>query len=260
MNTNPLEEVAAFPGDSEDSMEDQPKSFGETGVSGDNEAIRHLKESIVQGEHWYIALLEAIKRWTISQESCNGRDYRYLIADEAFDWLLLAERLLTEVADLVPEEEVISLLFHGKAPLELPGEEFCRRIGEAKYRAHLNYFYGITVEETLLLAVEEETRKEQRARALSENGHLSKEVYDRVYCTPMTELLTKFRREKGSPKRNSMELGELKEFTYWLFKYRLNNCDKARIASDTKKALKELERQWSQKKHQRDSNGEPILA
>ena len=157
-------------------------------------------------------------------------------------------------------EEVISLLFHGKAPRELPGEEFCQLIGEAKYRAHLNYFYGITVEETLLLAVEEETRKEQRARALTEDNHLSKEVYERVYGAPMAELLTKFKIEKGYPKRNFMELGELKEFTYWLFKYRLNNCDKARIASDTKKALKELEHQWSQNKHRRDSNGEPTQA
>ncbi len=237
-------------------MEDQLQPFGDTGVSGDNEAIRYLRESIIRGEHWYIALLEAIERWTVSEESCHGRDYRYLIDNEAFDWLLLAERLLAEVDNIVPKEEVLSLLFHGKAPLELQGEEFCRLIGEAKYRAHLNYFYGITVEETLLLAVEEETRKEQRARALTENNHLSKEVYERVYGAPMAELLTKFRREKGYPKRNSMELGELKEFTYWLFKYRLNNCDKARIASDTKKALKELERQWSQKKHRMDSNGE----
>jgi len=29
----------------------------------------------------------------------------------------------------------------------------------------------------------------------------------------------------------------MKEFTYWLFKYRLKHCDKARVASDTKKAL-----------------------
>jgi hypothetical protein len=260
LNTRPLEEVAAFPGDGENGMEDQLQFFGETRVSSDNEAIRYLKESIIQGKHWYIALLEAIERWTVSEESYNGRDYRYLIADEAFDWLLLAERLLAEVDNLVPEEEVISLLFHGKTPLELPGEEFCQLIGEAKYRAHLNYFYGITVEETLLLAVEEETRKEQRARALTEDNHLSKEVYERVYGAPMAELLTKFKIEKGYPKRNFMELGELKEFTYWLFKYRLNNCDKARIASDTKKALKELEHQWSQNKHRRDSNGEPTQA
>ena len=39
----------------------------------------------------------------------------------------------------------------------------------------------------------------------------------------------------------------MKEFTYWLFKYRLKRCEKARIASDTKKALDYLKKQWRQK-------------
>jgi hypothetical protein len=39
-------------------------------------------------------------------------------------------------------------------------------------------------------------------------------------------------------------LTELKEFTYWLFKYRLRQSDKAKVASDTKKALGQLKRQW----------------
>jgi len=34
-----------------------------------------------------------------------------------------------------------------------------------------------------------------------------------------------------------MSLAELKEFTYWLFKYRIKNTDKERVASDTRKAL-----------------------
>jgi hypothetical protein len=238
-------------------MENQLEPFGETAVSSDSEAIRHFREAIANGKHWYIALLEAIGRWNVAEESYNSRDYRYLIANEAFDWLLLAERLLDEVHYLVPENEMIALLFRGKPPIDIPREEFCHLIGEAKYRAHLNYFYGVTVEEALLLAVEEEARKEQRARAFSEDNHLSEETYQRIYGASMTELLRRFRKEKGYPKRNSMELGELKEFTYWLFKYRLDNCDKARIASDTKKALKELERQWSLGQRRRDSSGEP---
>ena len=236
-------------------MENQLQTFGETGISSDSDAIRLLREAIANGKHWYIALLEAIGRWTVAEESYNGRDYRYLIANEAFDWLLLAERLLEEVDYLVPEEEMIALLFNGKAPIELPREEFCHLIGEAKYSAHLNYFYGVTVEEALLLAVEEEARKEQRVGAFNEDNRLWEETYQRIYGASITELLGRFRKEKGYPKRHSMELGELKEFTYWLFKYRLNNCDKARIASDTKKALKELERQRSLGQRRRDSTG-----
>jgi len=228
----------------ESSKEKQLQPFGATEVARDSKAIRHLKEAIAQGKHWYIAFLEAIGLWTTSEETYNGRNYRYLIANEAFDWLLLAERLLEEINYLIPEKEAIDLLFCGKAPIEVSKEEFRHLIGEAKYCAHLNYFYGVTVEEALILAVEEEARKEQRARAFNENNSLSDEVYRRIYGAPMNALLRSFRKEKGYPQRNSMELSELKEFTYWLFKYRLKECDKARVASDTKKALKELERQW----------------
>ena len=238
-------------------MEKHLQPFGDTSISNDSEAIRHLREDIANGKNWYVALLEAIGRWTVAEESHNGRDYRYLIANEAFDWLLLAERLLSEIAHLIPEKEMLALLFHARAPIELSKEEFCQLIGEAKYRAHLNYFYGITVEEALLLAVEEEARKEQRARALNENNSLWEEAYERTYGSPVKELLSRFRKERGYPRRNSMKLVELKEFTYWLFKYRLNNSDKARIASDTKKALRELERQWGIGERLRDSSGKP---
>jgi len=53
-------------------------------------------------------------------------------------------------------------------------------------------------------------------------------------------LLKHFRREKGYHQLMSISLTELKEFTYWLFKYRLEQCEKARVASDTKKALEQL--------------------
>jgi len=66
------------------------------------------------------------------------------------------------------------------------------------------------------------------------------EVYRRIYGATRAVLLKRFRREKGYPHLKSISLTELKEFTYWLFKYRLKQCDKARIASDTKKALQQL--------------------
>jgi hypothetical protein len=39
-----------------------------------------------------------------------------------------------------------------------------------------------------------------------------------------------------------MAFADWKEFTYWLFKYRLASCDPARVASDTRKALAMLSR------------------
>jgi hypothetical protein len=185
--------------------------------------------------------------WTSTEEVYKGRTYRYLIDNEAFDWLLLAERLCQTVDDLLPEDEKESLFFQGLPPLELRAVEVRKLIGEKKYRQYLNYFYGVTVEEALLLAVQEEIDKERRAGALRTRADSSEEAYRRVYNCTREVLLTRFRQEKGYPQADAMTLTELKEFTYWLFKYRLRESEKARTASDTRKALEYLKRQWREK-------------
>ena len=207
---------------------------------GNAEAIRHLEQTILGGKHWYIALLEAIGLWTDGEETYNGRHYRYLIDGEAFDWLILAERLCEAVDSLLPEEEKLALLFHGEPPIRLSKEKFKEFIGSGKYHQYLNYFYGITVEEALILAVQQEVRKERRISGYKNEHNLANEVYQRIYGATKAILLKRFRREKGYPQLKSISLTELKEFTYWLFKYRLKHCDKARVASDTKKALQQL--------------------
>ena len=206
----------------------------------DAEAIGYLEQAITGGKHWYTALLEAIGLWTTAEETHNGRSYRYLIAGEAFDWLLLAERLCETVDGLLPDDEKIALLFHSKPPLNLTTKKFKELIGSIKYHQYLNYFYSITVEEALMLAVQEEVRKERRTLGYSNEHNIANEVYRRIYNATKTTLLKRFRREKGYPQPRSISLTEIKEFTYWLFKYRLKQCDKARVASDTKKALEQL--------------------
>ena len=208
--------------------------------AGDAEAISHLKQAITSGKHWYIALLEAVGLWAKTEETHNGRTYRYLISGEAFDWLLLAERLCEEVDGLLPTDEKMALLFYGKSPLNLTANRFKKLIGDSKYHQYLNYFYGITVEEALILAVQEEVRKERRASGYNNEHDTVNEVFQRIYGATKTALLKRFRRERGYPQVRSINLNELKEFTYWLFKYRLKQCDKARVASDTKKALERL--------------------
>jgi len=56
------------------------------------------------------------------------------------------------------------------------------------------------------------------------------------------KLLSAFREERGLPAGSDMTLAECKEFTYWLFKYRLRYCDPARVASDTRRAMAMLQR------------------
>jgi hypothetical protein len=215
--------------------------------AGDAEAINYLKQAIAGGRHWYLALLGAIGLWTSAEDIYNDRTYHYLIDGEAFDWLLLAERLCETVEGLLPEDERDALLFHSIPPLELNASEVKELIGDKKYGQYLNYFYGITVEEALLLAVQEEIDKERRLQGLRSKGQSSDEAYLRIYNAAREALLTQFRQEKSHAQLKSITLAELKEFTYWLFKYRLKRCEKARIASDTKKALDYLKRQWQQK-------------
>jgi len=214
--------------------------FQSTPVRNAEAIIGYLKQAIAGGKHWYTALLEAIGLWTDAEEAHNGRVYRYLIVGEAFDWLLLAERLCEAVDGLLPDDEETAFLFHGKPPLDLTSDEFKELIGCSKYHQYLNYFYGITVEEALILAVQEEVRKEKWASGYSDEHDYVDEAYHRIYGAAKAVLLRGFRQGKSYPQRRSTGLTELKEFTYWLFKYRLEQCDRARVASDTQKALRWL--------------------
>jgi hypothetical protein len=221
-------------------------AFG-TASAGDVEAIQHLQQSLAKGQHWYLALLGAIGLWSSAVETYRERPYRYLIDGEAFDLLLLAERLCETVNGLLPEGEKDALLFRGISPLPLDSAEVRQLIGDIKYCQYLNYFYGIIVEEALVLAVQEEIDKERRSGGLRAKVEIADEPYRRIYNMAREPLLRRFRQERGYARLKSTSLSELKEFTYWLFKYRLKSCEKARIASDTKKALDYLKYNWGKK-------------
>ena len=208
----------------------------------DSHAIQHLRQSVADGKPWHVALLEAIGLWTCPEEDVNGHYYCYLIDGEAFDWLLLAERLCQEVAGAIPEEELTTLLFFGRLPEEFSAEKFRQFIGEAKYHAYLNYLYGVTIEKFLLLAVEEEICKESQACVFASDMHDPADGHQRLYGASQVSLLRTFREEKGYSHKETIGIGQLHEFTYWLFKHRLKSCDKARVASDTKKGMECLRR------------------
>lgn len=206
----------------------------------DTQAIQGLKSAIAEGRNWYVALLEAVRLWSSLEEDYDGRHYQYLVDNEAFDWLVLTERLCEELDGLIPEEELINLLFFDRPPRELSKEELKNLIGTSKYKAYLNYLYGILVEKFLILAVTEEIRKKKRVLGLNNDNGVVDEAYQRIYGATQFVLLKQFRKERHYPQLKSISLSELNEFTYWLFKYRIKIRDKSRVASDTKKALTKL--------------------
>jgi hypothetical protein len=211
-------------------------------VSNAEMAIRHFQTELTAGKHWYLALLESIGLWTDEIEVVNGRRYQYLIEGEAFDWLLLAERLCDTADCLVPEQAKNDLLFHGKPPISLSPEEYRKLMGDAKYHKYLNFFYGVTTEEALVQAVREEVRKERRSNFWDNNINEEEESFSRVYDEPYSKLLKRFRKEKHYHLLSASNLTEMKQFTYWCFKFRLKVSEKARVASDTQKGLSWLKR------------------
>jgi|GEM_PF-98186 len=224
------------------------------GDASDGEAIDPLAaylSALEDGAPWFEAMMQAIALWERPQEAVDGRQYRYLIGGEAFDWLLLAERLIDAAPGYVPAAEAERLLFDAHAPggtaspggERLDDERLRALIGEAKHRAHLNYLYGVTVEEALQYAVELEVSKERvtvHIRDPRADDAAIDPVYERIYGRPRGALLREFRDEAGLPHGTHISLTELREFMYWLFKYRVRTCEPARVASDTRKALAQL--------------------
>ncbi len=196
-------------------------------------SVEYLRKSLSRGEEWYPSLLKAV--------SLEKPPEDYLIDNEALDLLSLCERLCGEVDGQIPEEEKLNFLFHGFPPQRLCGEELKELLGEEKYNAYLNWFYGVVVEQALVLVTEEELRK-QKGAFQGDEKLIQDEVYRRIYGYDINSLFLKFWEERDSVPKNSLSLREANEFTYWLFKYRLRQSGKPKIASDTKKALEYLER------------------
>ena len=204
------------------------------------EALLHLRTAMQAGAPWHRSLLEAVGLWTLPQEVFQDRNYRYLIQGEAFDWLLLAERLCMELDGAIPPEEKERLLFSGKLPEEVEPEHFKDLLGTSKYRGYLNYWYGVVVEEALQLAVEEEVRKRHLALCYADSEDLAEDAFNHLYGKTRSELLEEFRKHARIPGRRALSLSDIKAFTYWLHKRRLNMWDPARVASDTKKGTRRL--------------------
>lgn len=204
--------------------------------------LDYLHETIAAGEHWYIAVLKTMARWPQAEEVIDGRRFRYLIGGEAFDWLLLAERLVDELDGVVSREDRDNLLFHGHPPIEIDDEEFQTLIGTPKYQAYLNYLYGVLVEEALQLAIEEEVAKEGHAHVWSAGEREGETAFQRLYGDSQANLLAAFLKERGMTPTDSLEMADYKEFIYWLFKFRVRRQEGARVASDTRKGLVALSR------------------
>ncbi len=202
------------------------------------DVVKHFRRQLESGIPWHRALLEAMGQWTLPEEFWKERRYKYIVGQEAFDWLLLAERLCDEAGDYIPTEELEMLLFHGILPEPIEPEELRRLLGASKHQGYLNFHYGVVLEEVLQLAAEENFRKRHIARGYTDNEDLVEDAFRHLYNDTRCSLLEEFRRINGLDGRRKLSITDMKEFTYWLHKRRVNYWDPARVASDTRVALR----------------------
>jgi hypothetical protein len=200
-------------------------------------------------EDWKLAVLETVGHWPESTEKVDGVKLSYLVGGEAFDWRLLAGRILSSVGN-APQPDV----WHGW--LDMPDlfggfteAEFMRILGVDKSRACLSFFYGVTVEQGLQVAAREEIVKRSVASGREPSDDMCDDAYQRLYGNDREGLWDEFCSATGLLSREGSELNpdELTlrqddQFMYWLFKRRMDRSDPARVASDTRKGLAQLER------------------
>jgi len=114
------------------------------------ETRNKLRQEVASGQCWYIALLKIVA-------SCAEEER--LIDEEAFDLWGLARKMALEVRDIVPEYE-LELFLQGRLPIKLSGEELANIIGPKVYSYHLNFFYGVVVEDALIHLTQNEILRE----------------------------------------------------------------------------------------------------
>lgn len=216
-----------------------PQQYDSALSADQTPAIRAFAAALAAGEHWYTALLGAVRLWSRAEERYDGRSFRFLIAGEALDLLLVLERICWDFRHVLPQEEYHALFFYARPPQTYTDREFAHLLGENKYCSYLNYFYGVTLEEVLLHAVEDEILKATNY-GVTRDLRDPESPYTRLYGKKESELLAEFGAARDRPVNGAITLTEWKEFLYWLFKQRVANSLPERLASDTQKGLDTL--------------------
>lgn len=201
-----------------------------------DESFRRFDDEINLGTDWYRAALRAAGAWQLATETYRGRQQTYLIGGEALDLLLVIDRLVSERLAQVPRAERNALRFSGCPPLFVSAGEFTQLLGPVRFKAYLNHFYGVAVEEAVIHAVEIESTK---AHPLDREKI---DTYRNIYGLSFDELLERFREELNSAESSRLRWDTFKEFTYWCFQLRIKTQVPARMASDTRKGITLLQR------------------
>lgn len=217
--------------------------------------LDHLIQQIEdEPSNWKPIFLGTVAAWPKQNERANGETFHYFIGGEAFNWKRLAERIATQLDEenhtAVPSSDLFEWLETTGVFGRMPEQKFQRILGVDAWRAHLNYFYGVHIEQCLIAAVQSRVQKRRYSKGLPPSDDASDRAYLGLYEETEETLWDQFLDE------NSLRLSDLiaespeetrtialdEEFTYWLFKRRIEYTNAAQVAAETRRGLDMLAR------------------
>ena len=212
--------------------------------------IDNLQKTIeTHADNWQTAFLETVAAWPIENERVYGETFHYFIGGEAFNWKRLAERIATQIDEegsiTLPAEKIFDWIESSGVFGGIPENEFRRILGIDGWRAHLNHFYGVHIEQCLIAAIQARNHKRRYSAGLPPSDESSDRAYLGLYEETEQDLWQLFIDENAdrlpdliaeSPdETRTIALDE--EFTYWLFKRRIEYTLAPQIAAETQRGL-----------------------
>jgi hypothetical protein len=106
------------------------------------------------------------------------------------------------------------------------------KISKTKLSQMRNYYYGIIIENFIYHYKLIQYQKNTLDYIKQEES-----FYEEIYGKKLNLLYDQFISQAQITNRHKLNIHEYKKFCYWLFKYRIKNSDKAKMASETNLAL-----------------------
>ena len=197
--------------------------------------INELNNNFDSNESLINTFLKIIGQWPLKSEIIKNIEYQYWINDEAFNWYLLASRIIASVK----HQQNIKKLDHFLSTVYfLPGSDqriIINLFPPDNYRAHLNFIYGDILEEVIICFNEIEKNKDvlnQFNLADSINS-----VYLDLYGISYTEFIRLYEFETKTKLDQFDTLYSYYNFLYWSWKYRLKKSTPEKIAHDSQSGI-----------------------
>ena len=134
-----------------------------------------------QPAEWQRTFIATIAAWPVENETVYDETFHYFIGGEAFNWKRLAERIATQLAaegcEHPKSHEIFEWIATSGTFGGLSEQEFRRITGVDGWRAHLNHFYGVHIEQCLLAAIQSRIQKQRYSGGMSPSDDASERAF-----------------------------------------------------------------------------------